>query len=113
MKKLLYLFLTVLMVACSGDINSDGVESGETETNPSKPNILLIIADDMGKDATVGFSEGIIKPNTPNINSIRNEGISFNNFWVYPTCSPTRASIITGKYGFENKWKFFLRRCHL
>jgi arylsulfatase B len=101
MKKLLYLFLTVLIVACSGDINSDVVESGETETNPSKPNILLIIADDMGKDATVGFSEGIIKPNTPNINSIRNQGISFNNFWVYPTCSPTRASIITGKYGFR------------
>ena len=101
MKKLLYLFLTVLIVACSGDINSDVVESGETETNPSKPNILLIIADDMGKDATAGFSEGIIKPNTPNINSIRNEGISFNNFWVYPTCSPTRASIITGKYGFR------------
>ncbi len=101
MKKLLYLFLTVLIVACSGDINSDVVESGETETNPSKPNILLIIADDMGKDATAGFSEGIIKPNTPNINSIRNQGISFNNFWVYPTCSPTRASIITGKYGFR------------
>lgn len=65
------------------------------------PNILLIIADDMGKDATYGFAEGSIKPNTPNMNAIKNQGLSFNNFWTYPTCSPTRASIISGKYGYR------------
>lgn len=70
------------------------------------PNILLIIADDLGKDAINGYSEGSIKPNTPNIDAIRNSGITFNNMWVYPTCSPTRASIITGKYGYRTgvKW---------
>jgi len=99
MKKCDFIFVflcTVLLSSCSKNDNETSIE-----TNSSKPNILLIIADDMGKDATTGFSEGIIKPNTPNINSIKNEGISFNNFWVYPTCSPTRASIITGKYGFR------------
>lgn len=65
------------------------------------PNILLIIADDLGKDAINGFTEGSIKPNTPHIDAIRNNGLSFNNFWVYPTCSPTRASILTGKYGYR------------
>ena len=75
-------------------------------TPSSQPNILFIIADDMGKDAINGFSEGSIKPNTPNIDAIRNSGLSFSNFWVYPTCSPTRASIITGKYGYRTgvKW---------
>jgi len=60
----------------------------------------------MGKDATPGFTEGSIKPNTPNINDIRNSGLTFTNFWVNPTCSPTRASIITGKYGYSTgvKW---------
>jgi len=60
----------------------------------------------MGKDATTSFSEGLIKPNTPHINSFKNEGISFDNCWVNPTCSPTRASIITGKYGYRTgvKW---------
>jgi arylsulfatase B len=99
MKKCDFIFVflfTVLLSSCSKNDNETSIE-----TNSSKPNILLIIADDMGKDATTGFSEGIIKPNTPNINSIKNDGISFNNFWVYPTCSPTRASIITGKYGFR------------
>jgi arylsulfatase B len=99
MKKCDFIFVflfTVLLSSCSKNDNETSIE-----TNSSKPNILLIIADDMGKDATTGFSDGIIKPNTPNINSIKNDGISFNNFWVYPTCSPTRASIITGKYGFR------------
>ena len=65
------------------------------------PNILLIIADDMGKDATNGFSEGTIKPKTPHIDRIKDSGLSFHNFWTYATCSPTRASIITGKYGYR------------
>lgn len=73
---------------------------------PFSPNIILIIADDMGKDATAGFSEGVLKPNTPNFNNLKNSGITFSNCWVYPTCSPTRASIITGKYGYRTgvKW---------
>jgi arylsulfatase B len=69
--------------------------------NTESPNILFIIADDLGKDAINGFSEGSIKPKTPNIDAIRNNGISFNNFWTNPTCTPTRASIITGKYGYR------------
>jgi arylsulfatase A-like enzyme len=67
----------------------------------TKPNILLIIADDLGKDALKGFSEGTIKPNTPNLDAIRNDGLTFTNFWVNPTCTPTRAAILTGKYGYR------------
>lgn len=80
----------------------------EIDTEPittSTPNILLIIADDLGKDAIKGYQEGAIKPNTPNIDAIRNNGLMFSNFWVNPTSSPTRASIITGKYGFRTDVK--------
>jgi arylsulfatase B len=103
--KYLYLFLCVLFLSnCGKDDNSNG-EPNNTGTS-SSPNILLIIADDMGKDATSGFSEGDLKPNTPNLNKIKNEGLTFNSFWVNPTCSPTRASMITGKYGYRTgvKW---------
>lgn len=94
----LFLLCTLIIINCNEE------EGGGTTNN--SPNILLIIADDFGKDACSGFQEGNIKPNTPNIDNIRNDGLSFNNFWVYPTCSPTRASMITGKYGYRTgvKW---------
>lgn len=72
----------------------------------SPPNILLIIADDLGKDATPGYPEGGQKPSTPNLTALTNDGLRFTNFWANPTCSPTRAAIITGKYGYRTgvKW---------
>ena len=101
------LFMALSLVGCSSDSDNSSNNSVDPIVTPeSYPNILLIIADDMGKDATFGFSEGILKPQTPHINSIKNSGITFQNFWSYPTCSPTRASIITGKYGYRTgvKW---------
>lgn len=105
------LFLTIFMwlFSCSKNDKIDNIEDKpDSNVNiiETKPNILLIIADDLGKDAINGFSEGIIKPTTPNIDAIRTAGLSFTNFWAYPTCSPTRASIITGKYGYRTgvKW---------
>lgn len=94
MKK--YIILTTLaiyLLSCKNNQTNKDVEIS--------PNILLIIADDMGKDALAGFSEGNVKPQTPNIDAIRNNGLNFTNFWTYPTCSPTRASMITGKYGYR------------
>ena len=70
-------------------------------SNRSTPNILFIIADDLGKDALNGYQEGTIKPKTPNLDSIGESGLVFTNFWVNPTCSPTRGAIITGKYGYR------------
>lgn len=100
-----FLFLVSVLFlfgACAND--DDAGTMGPTSSD--QPNILLIIADDMGKDATPGYSEGSIKPNTPNLDGIRNSGLTFNNLWVTPTCSPTRASMITGKYGYRTgvKW---------
>lgn len=61
----------------------------------------------MGKDATNGFVEGTIKPNTPNLDRLKNEGITFNNLWVNPTCTPTRASVITGNMDIERELKLW------
>ncbi|MEX0274746.1 MAG: sulfatase-like hydrolase/transferase [Flavobacteriaceae bacterium] len=71
------------------------------EPSSDPPNILLIIADDMGLDASPGYTIGSIKPHMPNLQDIIDSGITFNNVWSYPTCTPTRASILTGKYGFR------------
>jgi len=95
MHKITLLILLILtFISCSKDGN-------QTIITSSKPNILLIIADDMGLDAAPGYSIGTTKPNMTTIQSLINNGIQFNNFWVNPTCTPTRSSIITGKYGFR------------
>lgn len=65
------------------------------------PNILLIIADDMGIDATPGFGINSDLPMTPTLDSFRNKGISYTNCWAAPQCSPTRAAIMSGKYGIK------------
>ncbi len=100
--KLLFLVLFISSVSC----NKEEGMTGTPSPNDFSPNILLIIADDLGKDALSGYSEGSIKPSTPNIDALRTSGLSFTNFWSYPTCSPTRSSILTGKYGYSTgvKW---------
>jgi arylsulfatase B len=95
-----HLVLIILIISTSFGCIDDDVSVPPSDTQ-SAPNILLIIADDLGKDAISGFTEGSIKPNTPTIDALRNSGLIFSNLWVNPTCSPTRASIITGKFGYR------------
>jgi arylsulfatase A-like enzyme len=60
-----------------------------------KPNIVFILADDLGwKD--VGYHGGDIK--TPNIDKLASEGTRLDQFYVQPVCSPTRSSLMTGRY---------------
>lgn len=65
------------------------------ETVNERPNILLIIADDLGKEALSSYNPDA-QP-TPNLDQWANEGWQFNNFYVTsPVCSPSRASMLTG-----------------
>ena len=66
-----------------------------------QPNILLIIGDDIGLDASSAYAVGSVKPNTPNLDKMEAEGIVFDNVWAYAICSPTRSSILTGRYGYR------------
>lgn len=103
MKNLLYILMILFsLTACSDNSDSNDDTMEEMEENTSKPpNILLVIADDMGLDACPGYNIGNVKPNMPNLQELINSGIRFNNVWSNPTCTPTRAGIITGKYGLR------------
>ena len=92
----------LFLFSCGKDdvIVSENVTEDDS-VSQTKPNILLIIADDMGLDASPGYSLGSVKPNMPNLQSMINYGVLFNNVWSNPVCSPTRSSILTGKYGFR------------
>ena len=71
------------------------------QTDPNQPNILLIIADDLGVDASNGYQDSDILPNTPNLDALRASGLTFMNAWAAPKCTPTRANIMSGKYGVK------------
>src|SRR5690242_16384196 len=65
-------------------------------TQPSKrPNVIIILADDMGF-SDVGCYGGEI--HTPNINRLAAEGVRFTQFYNMARCCPTRAALLTGLY---------------
>ncbi len=95
-----FLLVVAFSFLASCKIEND-VSKPNTSTNNNPPNILLIIADDMGVDATPGYAVGNTKPSMPQLSALAKQGITYENAWAYPICAPTRATIITGKYGIE------------
>ncbi len=72
---------------------SAGISSAQEPAK--KPHILFLLIDDLGY-TDVGFNGGDIK--TPNIDKLAKSGAKFTGFYVQPVCSPTRASLMTGRY---------------
>lgn len=65
----------------------------------SRPNILFIVLDDVGKDQLAAFNPSAnTAALTPNINTIISQGVKFTNFYTMPECSPSRAAFFTGRY---------------
>lgn len=66
------------------------------------PNVLFVIADDFGLDASPCHPGiGALKPVMPNLLALCNRGVVFDQAWAHPTCTPTRASVLSGKYGIH------------
>lgn len=65
------------------------------DRKPESPNIVIILADDLGW-ADVGYHGGTIS--TPSIDRLAREGVRLENFHACPLCSPTRAGLMTGRW---------------
>jgi len=63
------------------------------EKEVERPNFLLIVIDDMGWSDIGAFGGEI---STPNIDNLAKSGLMMSDFYVAPTCSPTRAALLTG-----------------
>ena len=59
------------------------------------PNVVLIVADDLGW-GDVGFHGSDIR--TPNLDRLAREGVELTRYYVCPVCSPTRSGLMTGRY---------------
>ncbi|SDS92737.1 arylsulfatase [Pseudomonas oryzae] len=82
-----------LAVALAIPVLSLSLPAQAASTDPARPNILLIVADDMGH-ADLGSFGGEI--DTPNLDSLAASGVRMSNFQAAPACSPTRAALLTG-----------------
>ncbi len=69
--------------------------SGPAAAQAARPNIIYIVADDMGW-ADAGFHGSDIA--TPNLDRLAVEGARLEEFYVQPMCTPTRAALMTGRY---------------
>lgn len=100
----LALIATLSSVGCDPSTTEDpGV--GEVEqglATDGSQNILLIIADDIGVDNISGYGEHADSANTPNIDDLATSGVLFRNAWLNPMCSPSRASVYTGRHAFRH-----------
>jgi arylsulfatase A-like enzyme len=69
----------------------------DTDTSQNRPNIIVIVADDLGKTDLALYGNTITE--TPNIDRLGAEGTVFNEAYVTaPICSPSRAGLLTGRY---------------
>jgi arylsulfatase len=88
------MFIIGLVLAISSS------ESGAESVSGKKPNIVIILTDDQGYGDLSCHGNPVLQ--TPNIDRLHAEGVRFTDFHVSPTCSPTRAALLTGQHEFKN-----------
>ena len=110
----------------SAELYASSKGKSEKSVAVKRPNILLIIADDIGVDVASdiypGFIDSLTKKygpsghnhpdykkinglpaSTPRLDKLAGEGMVFSNAWAHPFCSPTRSAILTGLFGKSTK----------
>ena len=76
-----------------------------------KPNIIFILADDLGLDGVGCYGSDTYKEQTPHIDALAHTGVRFETCYSTPLCGPSRCLLLTGRYGFRtggltnNSWR--------
>ncbi|MEO6254659.1 MAG: sulfatase-like hydrolase/transferase [Ferruginibacter sp.] len=80
-------------------LQSSNAQKANTN-DQTKPNIILILADDLGVETLGSYGGSSYK--TPNLDLLAANGMRFNQAYATPLCTPTRLHLMTGKYNFRN-----------
>ena len=92
-----WLFLALMIAPLS---YAQNLAPDETVTG-KRPNILLLIGDDLGNETLSCYGWSKNPAATPTLDNLCETGVRFDNFWSQPICSPTRATMLTGRYAFR------------
>ena len=90
---------------------SDGGPAPQEGTRPLAPegrgltpladHVLLLVLDDIGMDAVSCYPGAAPDARTPVLDGLAERGVRFDRVWSNPACSPTRATVLTGRFGFR------------
>ena len=75
------------------------VQADQKPATPAKPNIIFILADDLGIGNVSCYGADNFK--TPNVDALAKSGMRFEHCYASPLCGPSRALLMTGRYGFH------------
>lgn len=93
--------LPVLLLMVAGMISGCQADT-TTQSTPAQPNIILIIADDLGYGDLGAYGQETIQ--TPVLDQLAREGMVFTNFYAGATvCAPSRSTLMTGKHNGHNQ----------
>ena len=90
-----YFSVACLLAISSTLALAEDTPSSSASGAASSPNIIIMLADDLGW-GDVGYHGGSIK--TPHIDRLASEGAQLDQFYVQSVCTPTRAALLTGRY---------------
>ena len=82
--------------------------SDQSETARRKPNVVLIVSDDLGYEAIGAY--GGTSYDTPRVDELAATGMRFTNAYAQPLCTPTRLQLMTGEYNYRNWLGFGIMR---
>lgn len=92
-----FLILSALIALAAAPSDRAGAGSAAEPAAPARPNVVLILADDLGWRDLGCYGAGDIR--TPHLDRLAREGIRFTQFYANgPECSPTRTALLTGRY---------------
>ena len=102
------LFFVLLLTACNKDLKEvqpvEGLSADLNSAAAVQPNIILIIADDIGRE--IPTYNGGQSYNTPNLDFLAANGKQFPDFLAHPDGPPSRLALFTGEYNYRNWVQF-------
>lgn len=77
-----------------------GGRTASSTSTVSKPDVLLMLVDDMGMN-DVGYTSSDLRGVTPTIDALATEGVRLERYYTMQMCTPARSALLTGKYAFR------------
>ena len=90
----------ISVISCSTERNRTDGKRLSLRASTDQPNIVLILADDIGAESFTSY--GGESFSTPTLDRLASQGIQFDNAFSQPLCSPSRVSILTGQYPYRS-----------